>query len=174
MDTNDAVVVLEDGKMSIRSQELARAFIDQYVKTLYPQIADLAIGKGDVPRIGDYWDGQGGIYAGTVRGENGAPDHHLILHKDEKDSIQWQPALDWAKTLVSEGHNDFSLPTRREQAILYGNLKDQFKPEWHWSCEQHASDPSCAWGTYFGYGYQGYVRKDDSYRARAVRRIVIQ
>lgn len=170
MAANDAVVVLENGKMSIRSEELARDFIDRYVKTLYPQASDLAAVRIVTPRIGTYWAGQGGIYAGTVRGEEA--DYHLVLHKDEKESIQWQPALDWAKTLEADGHKDFNLPNRREQAILYGNLKDQFKPEWHWSCEQHASDPGYAGMQDFDDGNQDYYPKDGITRARAVRRVI--
>ena len=32
-----------------------------------------------VPPIGANWPGQGGFYAGVVRGTDGKPDHHLIL-----------------------------------------------------------------------------------------------
>lgn len=31
------------------------------------------------PAIGAYWHGEGGIYAGLVRGEKGTPDYHLIV-----------------------------------------------------------------------------------------------
>lgn len=172
MSANDAVIVLEDGKMSIRNEVLARAFIDQYVKTLYPQAQHIVAARAVTPRIGEVWESQGGIYAGTVRGDEGQPDYHLVLHKDERESIQWQPAMDWAAALELDGHQDFKLPTRREQAILYGNLKDQFKPEWHWSCEQPASGPGYAWMQYFDNGIQYTGRKDSNYRARAVRRVI--
>lgn len=35
------------------------------------------------PRIGEFWKGQGGIYAGLMRGDNGQPDYHLIVATDE-------------------------------------------------------------------------------------------
>lgn len=175
-------VVLEDGraKMSIHGDQLASQFLDKYCKQFDGvqieglPLASIKLPNNDVPRIGSEWAEQGGIYGGTVRGENGAPDHHLILHAEEKASIQWQPAMDWAKTLEAAGHNDFSLPTRREQAILYGNLKDQFKEEWYWSCAQRASYPGYAWFQYFHYGYQYWSLKDYYGRARAVRRVIIQ
>ena len=31
------------------------------------------------PRLGETWPGQGGVYAGLVRGDKGAPDFHLIV-----------------------------------------------------------------------------------------------
>lgn len=170
----EAGVILKDSnsEMTIHGESLAREFISKYCAHLSGPA--ILAATAAVPRIGEYREGQGGIYAGAVRGADGDPDHYLILHKDEKDSIQWQPAIDWAKTLEADGHDDFELPSRREQAILYGNLKDQFKPEWHWSCETHASDPSSAWITYFTGGNQGITRKVNDFRARAVRRVVIQ
>lgn len=33
----------------------------------------------DLPRIGQAWPGQGGVFAGLVRGAGGAPDYLLIL-----------------------------------------------------------------------------------------------
>jgi hypothetical protein len=32
-----------------------------------------------IPPIGSYWEGQGGIYAGVMRGEDGGRDYHLIF-----------------------------------------------------------------------------------------------
>ncbi|MCY1531811.1 hypothetical protein D9M68_670500 [compost metagenome] len=33
----------------------------------------------NIPSLGAYWPGEGGHYAGLVRGENGAPDYYLIV-----------------------------------------------------------------------------------------------
>lgn len=44
------------------------------------------------PRIGQPWPGQGGIYVGMMRGQNGAPDYHLIAPDSPAamiDSITW-------------------------------------------------------------------------------------
>ncbi len=75
------------------------------------------------PKVGQYWIGMGGIYAGVARGLGGAPDHHLILcTEDPKKDCTWQAALDLAKTITADGHADFGVPTRFESALLYANL----------------------------------------------------
>ncbi|MBV8666769.1 MAG: DUF1566 domain-containing protein, partial [Burkholderiaceae bacterium] len=65
------------------------------------------------------------------------------------------------------------LPTRREQSLLYANLKGLFKPRAYWSGEQHAEYSSGAWDQDFSNGYQDYDSKGHELRARAVRRIEI-
>ena len=106
-------------------------------------------------------------YAGTILGKDGEPDHHLILLAGEAESVNWAQAKDFAAKAGGE------LPTRREQSLLFANLKEQFQSRWYWSGEQHVSYSDCAWGQDFDYGSQGINRKDYSYRARAVRRLVI-
>lgn len=105
------------------------------------------------------------IYAGIVLGEK---DYHLFL-KTAKPSknLTWQEAMDWADIVGG------SLPTRQEQAILYGNLKHEFESGWQWSNEQHALNSDCAWMQDFDSGYQDYGRKSYDGRARAVRRVYI-
>ena len=107
----------------------------------------------------------GGIYAGISRGVNGAPDQHLVLLPGEGDDVDWEAAGAFAASVGGE------LPTRAEQALLFANLKDQFKPSWYWSCEQ--AGPSTAWlqGFYYGNQYDGYRSYEG--RARAVRRLPI-
>jgi len=125
-----------------------------------------------VPAIGAPW--QGGIYAGVARGINGANDHHLIVAETDKASVTWKDAKAWAASLEVDGHRDFSLPTRKEQALLFANAADLFQPAWYWSNEQHASDASYAWLQFFDYGFQYCIRQSGDYRARAVRRLIIQ
>jgi len=119
------------------------------------------------PRIGTLWAEHGGIYAGIVRGQDGASDYHLILLPDTTDKLNWDDAITWAKNLDAE------LPTRREQAILFGNLSNEFELGWHWSKEQHADNSDYAWMQGFDYGNQHNNRKSNEYRARAVRRLLI-
>ncbi|WP_024647771.1 DUF1566 domain-containing protein [Pseudomonas syringae] len=53
------------------------------------KLAALAIGvkpvaaASNIPAIGEYWPGQGGVNAGLMRGENGTPDYWLIVPTDE-------------------------------------------------------------------------------------------
>ena len=60
---------------------------------------------------------------------------------------------------------------RREQSLLYANLKSEFEEAWYWSCEEHASDGSYAWGQSFYFGSQSITHKSYEGRARAVRRL---
>jgi hypothetical protein len=107
-------------------------------------------------------------YAGMILGKDGESSYHLILLPEEKESINWQDATDWAKSIGGE------LPTRREQSLLYANLKEQFTDNWYWSSVQHAAGSGYAWVQSFGNGGQDGYRKDGSGRARAVRRLVIE
>ena len=93
--------------------------------------------------------------------------HHVILLPGEFDD-NWNASMAWAKEQSGD------LPSPLEQKLLIVNLKDQFKPEWYWSDEQHASDESSAWMQDFLNGFQLYFLKDYGYRARAVRRLPIQ
>lgn len=107
-------------------------------------------------------------YAGIILGKDGAPDHHLILLPGEAESVNWKDAQDFAVKAGGE------LPTRREQALLYANLKEQFQEAYYWSGEQHAAHSHFAWFQHFDNGYQDCYHKDYKLRARAVRRLEIQ
>lgn len=44
------------------------------------------------PAIGQYWQGQGGFYAGLMRGQDGQPDYHLVVTAadlGETKAITW-------------------------------------------------------------------------------------
>ena len=122
------------------------------------------------PKIGEYWPGQGGIYAGLCRGRDGEQDYHLILcNEAPEQDFKWQEALDRAKTIEADGHKDFTVPTRWESALLYANLQDQFPTDhWYWTSTQYSEGN--AWIQYFYYGDQDSLLKDDSRRVRFVRR----
>src|SRR3990167_4907962 len=106
-------------------------------------------------------------WAGIILSKDGAPNHHLILLPGEAGSVTWAQAKKWAKEAGGE------LPTRREQSLLFANLKEHFQSAWYWSGEQHATNADWAWMRNFGYGSQDACRKVNPCRARAVRRIKI-
>lgn len=171
--TNVLKVELSDDQMVLFARATVQAMLDNIMRGGVPvELPAAAI--GDVPKIGQVWPGQGGIYAGTVRGDEGQPDYHLILAEPDRERINWKDATEWAAGLDADGHKDFTLPKRKEQAILFGNVKDRFADAWYWSCETRASDAGCAWVQYFDDGYQNGGHKGYNYRARAVRRLVIQ
>jgi len=106
-------------------------------------------------------------YAGIILGENGEADYHLILLPGEAEEIRWEDAGKWA------AERGGALPTRREQSLLFANLKGEFQSAWYWSGQQHENDSGWAWFQDFYYGYQLTSRKYDELRARAVRRLPI-
>ena len=99
---------------------------------------------------------------------DGKPSHWVILLAGELKPSPWKTALAWAKKQGGE------LPTRREQSLLFANVKEQFQGAWYWSGEPYASDASSAWMQLFLNGGQYGSHVDYYYRARAVRRIPIQ
>ena len=107
----------------------------------------------------------GGTYAGISRGVDGAPDEHLVLLPGEAVDVDWDAARAFATSIGGE------LPTRAEQALLFGNLKDQFQRDWYWSGEQ--AGPSNAWNQNFNNGNQNNNNRSYEGRARAVRRLEI-
>jgi hypothetical protein len=114
-------------------------------------------------QIGD--KGQHGIYAGIARADAEMGDHILEVLEGEQEGINWADALKWAESIGG------TLPTRKEQALLFANVPELFKPDWYWSGDAYASDSSCAWCQYFYRGTQGNLPKDDLLLARAVRRV---
>ena len=132
-------------------------------KTKAPAAATIPL-----PRIHSTY--AGGEVMGVVMGENGQPDYLLIdLGVEPANDVTWDEAKAWAASVGGD------LPTRREQAVMFGNRReDQYKPRWYWSGEKHASGPSWAWNQNFGYGYQFLDHKDYHDRARAVRRVPFQ
>ena len=154
----------------------SRAFIDALLRG--PEVNTGAEGETPVPtapatqppRIGEYWAGQGGVYAGLCRGRDGEADYHLILCKEAPEQeFKWQDALDHAKTIEADGHKDFTVPTRWESALLYANLQDQFDTDyWHLTSTQYSE--GYAWIQGFSGGSQHRSCKVYERRVRFVRR----
>ncbi len=128
------------------------------------------ISRADLPAIGARIGED--IFVGITRGESG--DIALYLNAANETELSWQAALDWAAALDTADHpaGTYSLPTRKEQALLFANAAEHFEERWYWSCEQYSANS--AWLQDFGDGFQSLVRKDGVYRVRAVRRLIIQ
>ncbi|MFZ6726187.1 DUF1566 domain-containing protein [Undibacterium sp. MH2W] len=106
-------------------------------------------------------------YVGSIISANGTKREHIILLPGELKEGNWQAAINWAASIGGE------LPDRVESALLFATMKDQFKPEWHWTREQLAHVDSYAWVQDFNDGGQYYDDRSGRYRARAVRRLSI-
>lgn len=110
---------------------------------------------------------EGEKFVGVISAD-GAKRHDIILLPGKIEGATWQKAVDWAASIGGE------LPDRFESALLFATIKDEFKPEWHWTREQHAADASYAWGQDFFNGYQDGLSKYYEGRARAVRRVELK
>lgn len=108
---------------------------------------------------------EGELYAGLVL-EGGAW-HHVVKLAGESSPIGWKKAQEWAKEHGGE------LPARSEQALLYANLRGEFREDWYWSGTPDAADESYAWCQYFRSGSQYYDHESRKLRAVAVRRVTI-
>ena len=107
-------------------------------------------------------------YAGIVLGHDAEASYHLILLPGDAEGLTHKAALKWAADTGGE------LPSRREQTLLYANLKSEFKESWYWSAQLHKSDPDYAWSQSFFSGIQLINSRNHAFRARAVRRLIIQ
>lgn len=153
------------------------------------------------PPIGEYWTGQGGIYAGTVRGRDGGKDFCLIVPTDPKaiftkrslgtygtdvtgaTSYHNGPAntralaetgSDLCKEILAleiEGHKDFFLPSQTELMMCWVNVPELFEKVWHLSSTQ--SSARNAWHQDFGYGLTYTNDKKAEAVGRACRRLFL-
>jgi hypothetical protein len=160
--------------------------------------------SADAPEIGQYWPGQGGLYAGIVpAGEAHHHPRHLIVSVDEVDGVAWggwhesetdarsshdgstntwalmvcgheHPAAQWAADYTKDGHADFHLPSRSELQFASVTMRNEFAPAWYWSSTEHSW--ATAWGRSFGDDEARRIveSKDASGRARAVRTIPVR
>jgi formylglycine-generating enzyme required for sulfatase activity len=150
-----STITLDD--VIARQQQLA-AMIEAF-KTTHGEVQILVVPEACVElRPGER-------YAGLVLDDEGKPSHHLVLLPDRAEEVTWDAAVDFAKNAGGE------LPTRREQSLLYANLKQHFEPAWYWSGEQHEGNGSYAWSQYFYDGNQDDLHKSYEGRAVAVRRL---
>jgi len=106
-------------------------------------------------------------WLGLVMSADGSKKDHVILLPGEANEVNWDDATKWAESIGGK------LPDRVEQALLFKTMKNEFKEEPYWSCEQHANEAEWAWYQGFKYGIQYYHPLTSKLRARAVRRISV-
>ena len=129
-----------------------------------------------IPKIGTEWPGEGGVFAGLLVDEKGR-DYALIVPTDPASDIApapWKKAIADANAFKTSQHADYTAANRLELAFCFATVPGLFKRDWYWSSTQYAPDPSFAWYQYFSNGYQYYYHKGYAYRARAVRRVLIE
>ncbi|WP_338791176.1 DUF1566 domain-containing protein [Pseudomonas sp. AE27] len=148
------------------------------------------------PAIGEYWPGQGGIYAGIRQYAEGlchvifaardAGKHAYGEHGTEVEATSRtdghqntlvlagrngsHPAAGAAFGFTCDGHSDFYLPAIAELSHAWANIPEHFEPDWYWSSSQRSA--TNAFTMHFGAGYQDYYGKDYELRVRPVRRFI--
>ncbi|MBP4048991.1 DUF1566 domain-containing protein [Chromobacterium violaceum] len=155
-----------------------------------------------LPKIGEPWPEQGGVYAGLMRGENGQPDYHLIVAADPAaylEEIAWggygedepgaKSEFDGLANTQALVASEQSHPVAEWAAALtidghqdlYLPARRELRLCWvnvpelfkdGWHWSSTQASPCHAWFQAFGDGLQGTHRKNDELRARAVRRFV--
>lgn len=156
-----------------------------------------------VPAIGERWTGQGGYYAGIIRGRDGRPGGHLIIAPPDSDGID----LAWGELgkEVAGASSPWDGQTNTQALIKSGGKHPAAKHASAFSCEGHSdyhlgshaemgiawanvpelfestwywtssqSSALYAWIQYFDGGSQYYTGKGYEGRVRPVRLIPIQ
>ncbi len=160
--------------------------------------------KGSIlvpPPIGEYWQGQGGVYAGMGCGRDGGNDFCLIVPTDPKAIFAKrnlgtygvdvpgatsyhdgpgntrafaEAGSELCKEILSleiEGHKDFYLPSQTELMLCWVNVPELFEKVWHLSSTQ--SSAVTAWRQVFSDGYTDYYDKTNEGVGRACRRLFL-
>ncbi|QLG90734.1 DUF1566 domain-containing protein [Pseudomonas yamanorum] len=169
---------------------------------LEPVTVAPATPAGDVltpPAIGEYWVGQGGIYAGIQQDEDGQQ-YHKIFAAADVGSFAWGergtetgatskingvlntctlrdtagsfPAAEAAGNYTADGHHDFVLPSIAELNHAWTFIPDSFEKAAYWSSSQRSA--YYAFLMDFDGGYQGNFAKSLELRVRPVRSLPIQ
>ncbi|WP_321789349.1 DUF1566 domain-containing protein [Burkholderia pyrrocinia] len=134
------------------------ALIDEFKKQ--PRASEYHVDATTVPLA------SGERFAGAILNDDGTLSHYLILLPGQAEDVNWKDAIAWAAERGGE------LPTRREQSLLFANLKHEFDERYYWSCEQHEENSGWAWYQHFYIGNQGDNHQYLELRARAVRRFI--
>lgn len=116
-----------------------------------------------LPKLGEQIDG--GIFAGLTTNKNGAHCAVVLLPGNGSD-LDWSDAKSWATEQGGE------LPNRSVAALLFDNVEDQLRPEWHWTSDELRV--SSAWACGFSYGHQFGLSKTCKGSAIAVRLVPLE
>jgi hypothetical protein len=159
------------------------------------------VGPGAPPAIGQNWPGQGGVYAGLMRGADGNPDYHLVVATDpagnlanlrwggyEKDSnaISETDGLANTKAMQADGQEHPVLDVLK--SLRADGHQDFYLPARRelslcfanvrelfetddWYWSSTQYSADTAWCQDFNNGLQDWSSKNYEGRARAVRRV---
>lgn len=156
--------------------------------------------KHALPDVGEYWQGEGGIYVGDISYDGGHTVKHLIFSaEDSPPGLGWgktmalptaaQSDIDgaantqalvatgerfeaakWADAYEKDGHTDFFLPSKGEWAFAAAMVPEKFSAETWYWTSTEHSD-SNAWGEHFSGAETKHFYKFFDGNARAARTI---
>ncbi|MBK5008377.1 DUF1566 domain-containing protein [Pseudomonas sp. S60] len=149
-----------------------------------------------LPIVGEYWPGQGGLYAGTIPARGDKPAYHLVLGQASATSFEWgayaddavsksiidglantdallgeqgdYPAARAARAYIADGHTDFYLPSLAELFEAWVNLGDQ---PWGWLWSSSQRSQTFAHYLSFEDGAHGSIDKGHVLGVRPVRQV---
>lgn len=126
--------------------------------------------KAAIPKIGQEWPEQGGIYVGSrlVDGEV----HHVIKPsgtEHDATGLNFASAKDHQFGEIN-GHNDWYTGDQEDYMLAYVNVREQFEQEGHnsiyWTRSEHHG---WAWAVDFELGYAYSYFRGDEFRAAPFR-----
>ncbi|MEO6680111.1 MAG: DUF1566 domain-containing protein, partial [Pseudomonas sp.] len=156
----------------------------------------------EIPALGEYWPGQGGINGGFVAARGDVPEHYLIFAKDDVGDHAWggrgfelkglsktdgytntqvlignndenkHPAANACAEHIADDHHDFYLPAAAELYQGWLNCPEVFAQDCYYWSSSQRS-AHFAFCMYFDDGNQDTCGKDNELRVRPVRRFFI-
>ena len=129
--------------------------------------------QATIPKIGQHWPEQNGIYAGIARGFDDEPDSHIVLLDDmpPKKRMTWKDGMAWAASLGDGAR----LPNQFEMALIGANISNMISPEgFYWSASEYSED--IVWNHYLSSsnpGFQEFWHKTATCYVRAIRKLVV-
>jgi len=187
---------------SARIEVPARDVVSAILAKLTSDQSAVVESPNAAPAIGQFWPGQGGIYAGLMRGHDGNPDYHLIVPTDPRGFVR---EIAWGSQGKEEAGACSDFDGQANTTALAKSKHDHPAAEWAdaldieghadfylpsrrelrlcwvnvpelfdegWYWSSTQHSALYAWNQGFGDGGQGISDKDTALRARAVRRFV--
>ncbi len=146
-------------------------------------------------KIGEYVEGEGGYFAGDIRGDDGRIYGLIDAGKDAtvrgawgangelKGLSDWDgltntialrkrgcPVADLCAKYERDGHTDFYLPAQRELIIARANLPHLYEKAWHWTSTPYGAGH--AWAVDVEDGDVGIDGRCSEFLARPFRRLI--
>lgn len=192
------MITLKHGDASIKMP--ASTLAKLAMASVFAQVLPAAnVGPGapkDIPALGAYWPGQGGINGGFQLAQGDVPEHYLIFATEDAGEHEWgrrgtesaatskwdgkantdvliaaggHPAAEAARAYTADGHSDFDLPAASQlyQAWMHGLITGGL----YWSSSQRSAYR--AFHMTFDDGIQYNYDKDNALLVRPVRRLFL-